>query len=130
MGRNPSFFCFYHHLFFSSKSWSRKSCFYEFLSLQFLFFCYVKPFFLRREFSSLFFENKSCFSESKSFFIKLLDISVNFYFLYGCVKNIYWKRNNPSEKSLQDGEICSDKYDKSKIHILNFSIKKSTNQNY
>ena len=65
VGRNPSFFCFYYCLFFSDKS-----CFYTFLLLQFLFFCNLKPFFLRRDFSSHFVSNKSCFSATKSFFIK------------------------------------------------------------
>ena len=57
--------CFNHHLFFSDKS-----CFYTFLLLQFLFFCNIKLFSLKRE-------NKSCFSASKSSFFQ-----ANFFVAY------------------------------------------------
>ena len=54
VGRNPSFFCFYHPLFFSDKS-----CFFASQNL----------FFWEGTFLTLFFSNKSCFSASKSFFL-------------------------------------------------------------
>ena len=99
MGRNPSLFCFYHHFFFSGKS-----CFYTFFTLQFLFFCYVKPFFLRRDF---FPKTDTVFLKVNPFLLSSWKIfQFNFIFcMYGCVNNIYWKRNTSSDKNLQDGKI-------------------------
>ena len=120
MGRNPSFFCFYHHLFFSSKS-----CFYEVLSLQFLFFLLLKTFFSEKGVFLTFFKNKSCFYRSKSFFIKLLDFHKTFQFIFifcMVVSNIYLKRNTSSDKSLKDGNMIKAKFTSNDFFLKQFEI--------
>ena len=73
VGRNPSFFCFYHPLFFSDKS-----CFFASQNL----------FFWEGTFPHTFFSNKSCFSASKSFFYQtnffcgLCANKIHFFFIF------------------------------------------------